>query len=69
MEHLETKMTNYSNYQELFEKNSKGQYLANTNDLYQSRFLPLLQRAEEAIKKMIVKYLWENKNVYDLVSL
>ena len=62
-------MTNYSNYQELFEKNSKGQYLANTNDLYQSRFLPLLQRAEEAIKKMIVKYLWENKNVYDLRNI
>ena len=62
-------MTNYSNYQELFEKNSKGQYLANTNDLYQSRFLPLLQRAEEAIKKMIVKYLWENKSVYDLRNI
>lgn len=62
-------MTNYSNYQELFEKNSKGQYLANTNDLYQSRFLPLLQRAEDAIKKMIVKYLWENKSVYDLRNI
>ena len=59
-------MTNYSNYQELFEKDGKGLYLANTNDLYQSRFLPLLQHAENAIKKLIIKYLWQNKSLYDL---
>lgn len=52
--------------QELFEKNDKGLYLANTNDLYQSRFLPLLQHAETNIKKLIIKYLWQNKSLYDL---
>ena len=57
---------NYSNYQELFEKDKNGLYLANTNDLQQSRFLPLLQHAEVTIKKLITKNLMTLGNIYDL---
>lgn len=52
--------------QELFEKDINGLYLANTNDLQQSRFLPLLQNAEIAIKKTITKYFLNMGNLYDL---
>lgn len=52
--------------QELFEKDKNGLYLANTSDLQQSRFLPLLQHAENTIKKLITKYLLTMGNVNQL---
>lgn len=51
---------------ELFPKNENGQYLANTGDLQQSRFLPLLQRAERDIKKLITKYFLTMGSLYQL---
>lgn len=57
---------NYLNKQDFFPKDKNGLYLNNTNDLQQSRFLPLLQNAENAIKKLITKYVFGMKSLYDL---
>lgn len=51
---------------ELYPLNSKGKKESLTNSYYQSTFLPIFQRAETEIKKLIVSYFWLFKSKLEL---